>query len=1420
MRRCGRFCGRLFLFCCFFMVASLLPARAVEIQITYGDAANEGFNDPTLGAARRNAFEAAAGQWGQKLNGAVPVRINAFFDPLGGSSNSAVLGQAGPESFFENWTGTPSPNIYYAVALANQLADTDLDPGFAHITATFNSDVDNNTVLGNTDFYYGTDLQAGSDIDFYTIALHELCHGLGFLDTVGSNGAYLLSDASIYDVHLANSAASSATLIASLSQSQRAATLISNSLFFSGTNTRAAGSGSNAKIYAPNPYEDGSSVSHLDETTYSPPPDGNAPNANEELMTPFSSVNTHTIGAALSGIMKDLGWGFQGAATPSLSINSISLNEGNGGATNANLTVTLSAASAGTVTVNYATTNGTATSGSDYTAKSGTLSFAPGVTTQIIPISILGDTIVEPNETLFVDLSSPTGATIAQSRGTITIVNDDSVAISINDVAVSEGDSGTTSANVTFSLSAASSNTVTVNYATTNGTATVNSDYVTQNGTVTFSPGQTSRTVSFGISGDTLVEPNETFFVDLSSPVGASITKSRGVVTILNDDSVSININDVSIVEGNSGSKNATLTLTLSAVSAINVTVSYNTTNASATAGSDYIAKSGTVTFTPGVTTQSITVSIIGDTVAEADETFFVDLSSPVGATLADNRGVVTIANDDSPSLSINNVSLNEGNGGATNANLTVTLSTASANTVTVNYATTNGTATAGSDYTTKSGTLSFAPGVTTQIIPISILGDTIVEPNETLFVDLSSPTGATIAQSRGTITIVNDDSATLSIGSASLNETDSATTNAVLTVMLSAASASTVTVNYGTINSSAVAGSDYIAKNATLTFTPGQTSQTISVAVIGDTLVEPNEAFFVDLSSPVGASITQSRGTVTIVNDDVFDPNAPLNVSLTPRAATDAPGAARLFTAVYSDPKGNANISQAMLQLNTSTSGLNGLRCYYAAASNLLFFLNETGTGYSGGFAPGSNNVISNSRGSLDCSQTTVTRSGNDITVAWSVKATTALSGLRLNCFLFVRNKDNLIDNFEAFGNWLITGNVAPVNVSLSPANTTANLGVPQDLTTVYSDANGAQSLSQLLLRVGTPFNDCFQGFYDQLSDKLYLLNDSATTYIGGFAPGSNNVIISQHGTLDCANTVVTRSGNVITIKWRVAITYQPWTGTKQNVWMYARDRGNLQAPFAIKGSWTVGGNAAPLNVSITPDTIVSPLNSQQIVSARYQDSNGANNLSQVILRMGTVLSTGLQAYYDVQANRLYLANDAGTGYIGGFAPGSNNIISNSRGKLDCSKTSTNFAGFDLFMNWSITLSSPSYNNTTQNLFLFCRDVGNLFDNYQQFGTWQIASGSSKKQGANAPLLSSIEADKSAQTATLNFVDALPDAANDASNFAVQVNGFAVNIASLKRNGSSVILQLPKNAMRQGDEVAVAWRNLPGNGSGTVKAE
>ena len=322
----------------------------------------------------------------------------------------------------------------------------------------------------------------------------------------------------------------------------------------------------------------------------------------------------------------------------------------------------------------------------------------------------------------------------------------------IDDVPVVEGNGGTTSAVFTARLSAAAGQAVTIQYATAAGTAAAGADFTSVSSTLTFPAGVTTRTVTVPVVGDLLDEPDETFFVVLSNATGALLADAQATGTIVDDDPAPVlSIDDVSVAEGQAGTVLATFTLSLSAPSGRVVSVAAATGGGTATAGVDYAAWAGTPAFAPGATSQSLQVAVRGDRVFEPDETFLVSLSAPSGATLADPQGVGTILDDDPQGLSVADVDVVEPASGTRSAAFTVTLSPSSASTVTVGYATTALTASAGTDFTPASGTLTFDPGVTTQPVGVSVLADALSEGVETFRVDLSGASGAAIAYGQAT---------------------------------------------------------------------------------------------------------------------------------------------------------------------------------------------------------------------------------------------------------------------------------------------------------------------------------------------------------------------------------------------------------------------------------------------------------------------------------------------------------------------------------------------------------------------------------------------------------------------------------------------------------------------------------------------
>src|SRR5216110_1009992 len=383
------------------------------------------------------------------------------------------------------------------------------------------------------------------------------------------------------------------------------------------------------------------------------------------------------------------------SAPPTIAINDVTVTEGNGGTTNAIFSVTLSAASSQTITVTYATADGTATTAdNDYVAASGTVTFAPGVTSQPVTVTVNGDTKFEPDETFFVNLSNPTGgATISDGQGQGTIVNDDTApTLAIDDVSQAEGSTGgTTAFTFTVTKTGATAQSVTVGFTTVDGTATGNSscaaagtgtpDYISQTGTLTFAPSDPSKTITVQVCADTTFELSEAFTVKLSGATGATITKDTGTGTIVNDDTApTLAIDDVSQAEGSTGGTTAfTFTVTKTGATAQSVTVGFTTVDGTATGNSscaaaatgtpDYISQTGTLTFAPSDPSKTITVQVCADTTFELSEAFTVKLSGATNATITKDTGTGTIVNDDTaPTLAIDDVSQAEGSTGGTTA--------------------------------------------------------------------------------------------------------------------------------------------------------------------------------------------------------------------------------------------------------------------------------------------------------------------------------------------------------------------------------------------------------------------------------------------------------------------------------------------------------------------------------------------------------------------------------------------------------------------------------------------------------------------------------------------------------------------------------------------------------------------------------
>ncbi|MGI8807007.1 MAG: Calx-beta domain-containing protein [Acidimicrobiales bacterium] len=410
-------------------------------------------------------------------------------------------------------------------------------------------------------------------------------------------------------------------------------------------------------------------------------------------------------------------------------------------------------------------------------------------------------------------------------------------------------------------------------WSTLNGSAAAGGDYVAVPLTdLAFAANQTIRTVSVTVNADALDEANETFSVRLTSPTGASISDALGVAAITDDDATYLSINETRMVELDSGTSNATFTISRSGSLTGASSVRWATVQGSADPGSDFVAvPPTTVNFAPGERVKTVTVAVNGDTVDEPNETFTVALSLPSGATIADTRGTATIADNDVPTfLAVNDVTLVEGSGDTAEATFTVTRYGKTTVPVSAKWSTRQGSAAAGSDFVAVPLTdLSFAAGEVTKTVSVTVHSDTLDEGEEMMEVYLSAPIGAVLADEQGRATIVDDDPATgLVINDViEFDEEAGGTIGAEFTITRSGNTTGPSSVTWSTADGTAIAGADYVAvPPTTVSFAAGETTKRISVTVIDDAVDEENETFFVNLSSPVYATIVDGSGRGEIV--------------------------------------------------------------------------------------------------------------------------------------------------------------------------------------------------------------------------------------------------------------------------------------------------------------------------------------------------------------------------------------------------------------------------------------------------------------------------------------------------------------------------------------------------------------------------
>ncbi|MBU1668709.1 hypothetical protein KKC13_09830 [bacterium] len=570
--------------------------------------------------------------------------------------------------------------------------------------------------------------------------------------------------------------------------------------------------------------------------------------------------------------------------------NATSVNEADAGSTKMRFTVTLSDTPFLFTKVSYTTSNGSATAGSDYVAKSGDLWFLAWESSKTIEIDILDDTVDENNEYLYVNVSTTaTGYEVDDGRGYGYIIDDEATPIEVRayNQSITEQDSGTNDMNFKIYLNQlAPAGGVTVTYTTSDNTAVKNDDYIETTGSVTIPEGSSYVYVSVPIVSDLLPESQERFYLNLSNTNVGTLKTTRVSGYINDNDAIKVDISSSDVQEGNNGDSNKMpfrIFLSKPYPLTTPLTITYQTQDGStpsATTGLDYTAKSGSVTFNQGDVEKLVYVDIIGDDDIEPDENLKMIISG--SSYIIDDNSESEILNDDGSYPGVNFTttpfSINEGDVGQKDLEFTFTLDKPALAGTSFKYYTQDDEAKiSDNDYDEVPLTTYTIPEGETQIrIVVKINGDTSIEPNETFYLKIQDEVNINVTGHTAEGIILNDDgsypSLTFEHNSYSISEGNSGQKDLNFTMILDQPALAGSAFDYFTQDSTAqTSDSDYVAiPTTTHTIPVGATQITIPVKINGDTEIESDESFYLKITNEVNLTFSGSQQTTgTILNDD-----------------------------------------------------------------------------------------------------------------------------------------------------------------------------------------------------------------------------------------------------------------------------------------------------------------------------------------------------------------------------------------------------------------------------------------------------------------------------------------------------------------------------------------------------------------------
>jgi peptidyl-prolyl cis-trans isomerase B (cyclophilin B) len=533
-----------------------------------------------------------------------------------------------------------------------------------------------------------------------------------------------------------------------------------------------------------------------------------------------------------------------------------------------------------------------------------------------------------------------------------------------------------------------------------------------------------------------------------------------------------------------------------------------------------------------------------------------------------------------------------------------------------------------------------------------------------------------------------------------------------------------------------------------------------------------------------------------------------PVSVSLIPSSGVLPADSFVFLASTFRHIMGADALYECYLFVNAPTNGVNGAYVKYDANANRLDVSDDAGVSWITGYPPGSPQILETSHAALDCSRTTITASGMDLTINWCIQFKNLLSSHEATALhMAFDDRDYPSGDWQEVGAYII--DQTPTNAAFeNPDGQWLQAGKPISFTTRFSDADGSTDIAECAALINTTPSaagaPCAR--YDAQANLLYLRNAADTDWLGGFAPGSANVIENEYAALYCEQTSVAASGDNLSVTWRVLIKAASAPGPTK-AWLRVTDVHGLVDGWEEMAAPIL---RACLNKSLTPSSGSVDIGTAVKFESVHSFLGGYSHVTDCRLLLNTGIS-GINAvflWYDVAANRIWLKSDDGSKWFGGHAPGSENFIANSQCLLSCAETKVTGTGSDLAISWSLMLKQPLAGKQMGEWMYTADDAGGAIG-WEQMGSIFVSSA-----GADPPVTGTISPSSGSlvigprQQFTATFTDL--DGASDIAGCRVLIN---TDLSSAR--GIFLDFDLKANRMFLRDDLNTAW--LGGHAPGSA---